>query len=693
MRIKILFITILLLSGTAAYREYQKAKSINVQVRGTHKIKAVVGESNLPALESMQLIRNVPSKIIRHSESHCFFEFKKTWFGTVEFDLTQIAKPQAIEIQISESAVHHHIVNGNRTKQASIGFHRDSIVIEPSHSKNYRVALPESNIPNNKKLPFGLDGILPFRYVEITEGCTEAIENGVAQLSLSYNMGNSSANFNSADAVLNEVYELAKHTIKATSFAGIYIDGFRELKPYEADAYINQIGHYAIDQDWELARTTQLYLLNNGTWPTEWAMHSISMAYEDYLRTGDKAFILANYTKLRARTLIELANQNFLISSANQQSDLLEKAGIKAEKLIDIIDWPINERDGYSTEKIEKLSYYPLLFKIMLKEIRLKIVEMFDLQYTAKVYSKDIDRLNSSLTKISKVNTVVNAFHYDALKKMAYLAGEINLTDDARLFNERAINVKSSMQKHLFNSKTNLFIDAVGSDNSSMHANVFALRFGLVPNEAKENVAEYIYARKKGSVYLYQYFLEALYLNDFSQKAYTLLTSKGRRSWYGMKHNNSSTMTTEAWDFDIKENMDLNHAWGTAPVNIIPRYLAGILPIKPGYSEFNVLPRDSELKRYDISIPTTIDYIELSKDQNQERVRYNLQFEGNKVANVFLLNPINCESNVVSINGVERNINSERERVVFRNLQSGTYEFLFVCKNKKDKDHRAAKIV
>ena len=553
--------------------------------------------------------------------------------------------------------------------------------------------MPESSIPNNKKLPFGLNGVLPFRYVEITHGCTEAIEKSVAQLSLSYNMKNAGAYFNSADSVLNEVYELAKHTIKATSFAGIYIDGFRERKPYEADAYINQIGHYAIDQDWELARTTQLYLLNNGTWPTEWAMHSISMAYEDYLRTGDKVFILANYTKLYARTLIELANQNFLISSANQQPHLLEKAGVKAEKLIDIIDWPINERDGYSTEKIEKLNYYPLLFKIMLKEIRLLIVEMLELQYTAKVYSKDIARLNSSLTKISKVNTVVNAFHYDALRKMAYLAGEINRKDDARLFRERAINVKNSMQKHLFNSKTNLFIDAIGSDNSSMHANVFALRFGLVPDEAKDDVAEYIFERRKGSVYLYQYFLEALYLNDFSQKAYTLLTSKGRRSWYGMKYNNSSTMTTEAWDFDIKENMDLNHSWGTAPVNIIPRYLAGILPIKPGYSEFNVLPRDSEVEHYDISIPTTIDYIELSKDQNQERVKYNLQFEGNKVANVFLLNPINCESNVVSINGVERNINFESERVVFRNLQSGTYEFLFVCKNKHDKDHRAAKIV
>jgi hypothetical protein len=219
-----------------------------------------------------------------------------------------------------------------------------------------------------------------------------------------------------------------------------------------------------------------------------------------------------------------------------------------------------------------------------------------------------------------------------------------------------------------------------------MHANVFALRFGLVPNAAKENIAEYIYELSKGSVYLYQYFLEALYLNDFSQKAYTLLTSKGRRSWYGMKYNNSSTMTTEAWDFDIKENMDLNHAWGTAPVNIIPRYLAGILPTKPRYSEFNVLPRDSELERYKISIPTTIDYIELSKDQNQDRVRYKLQFEGKKVANVFLLKPTNCMSNVVSINGVERKINVESEREVFRNLESGMYEFLFICDNKYDED-------
>ena len=58
---------------------------------------------------------------------------------------------------------------------------------------------------------------------------------------------------------------------------GLYIDGDRERIPYEADALINQLSHYALDTEYSLARNTFEHLMLHPTWPTEWhlQMHQI----------------------------------------------------------------------------------------------------------------------------------------------------------------------------------------------------------------------------------------------------------------------------------------------------------------------------------------------------------------------------------------------------------------------------------
>ncbi len=76
--------------------------------------------------------------------------------------------------------------------------------------------------------------------------------------------------------------------MKATSFAGVYVDGDRERKPYEADAYINQLSHYAADSEFTIGRYTLEYLLRNSTWPTEWKFHFPLIAWADYLYTGNR---------------------------------------------------------------------------------------------------------------------------------------------------------------------------------------------------------------------------------------------------------------------------------------------------------------------------------------------------------------------------------------------------------------------
>jgi alpha-L-rhamnosidase len=94
--------------------------------------------------------------------------------------------------------------------------------------------------------------------------------------------------------------------MKATSFAGYYIDGDRERIPYEADAYLNQLTHYTVDQEYAIARRTIEYFMKYPTWPTEWQLHVALMFYQDYMYTGDTELIEKYYEPLKHKTLMAL---------------------------------------------------------------------------------------------------------------------------------------------------------------------------------------------------------------------------------------------------------------------------------------------------------------------------------------------------------------------------------------------------
>ena len=58
----------------------------------------------------------------------------------------------------------------------------------------------------------------------------------------------------------------------------------------------------------------------------------------------------------------------------------------------------------------------------------------------------------------------------------------------------------------------------------------------------------------------------------------SLMTATNDRSWWNMIRS-GSTISMEAWDLKYKPNSDWNHAWGSAPANIIPGYMWGIRPV------------------------------------------------------------------------------------------------------------------
>lgn len=279
--------------------------------------------------------------------------------------------------------------------------------------------------------------------------------------------------FQSSDKLLDRIWELCRYSIKATTFAGVYVDGDRERIPYEADAYLNQLGHYATDRDVQMARDTFDRLMAHPTWPTEWAFHMVFMAHADWMQTGDEAWVAARYDALKPKLLLDRARADGLLVSTQAQ----QARG-------DIVDWPAGERDGYV---------------------------------------------------FTPVNTVVNAFHLRALALMAELAGAVGRTTDAAAYRARERSAREAFQRLLFDAGRGLYRDGEGTEHASAHANLFPLAFGLVPDQHVGGVAAWLKSRGMPcSVYAAQYLLEGFFDRGEGAHALALITAPGDRSWRHM---------------------------------------------------------------------------------------------------------------------------------------------------------------
>ncbi len=510
-----------------------------------------------------------PVRVAGRGDGRFFVDFGRAAFGTVELTVTAgEAGPQLTvhlgECLNSKGGVHRRPAGTIRYRRLRVplkaGRHTYRLVIPPDRRNTGRAAI---------RMPRDVGEVFPFRYCEV-EGCPSELDaDTVRQVAVHYPFDDQAARFESNDTVLNRVWELCKYSIKATSFCGVYVDGDRERIPYEGDAYLNQLSHYCVDREFTLARYTHEYLVQYPTWPTEWLLHSVLMAWVDYLYTGDADSLTLFYEDLCAKTLIALSREDGLISTQSRKApaDLVKALHLDHPRFIfkqgprDLVDWPPGsftkggqgERDGH---------------------------------------------------EMRPVNTVVNAFHYRAVELMSRMASALGKSEDAARFKAQATRVRDTMNAKLFDARRGVYIDGEGSGHASLHSNMLPLAFGIVPSERVAGVAAFVKSRGMAcSVYGAQYLLEALYHAGEAEHALALMTAEHDRSWWNMIQV-GSTVTLEAWDWKYKNNLDWNHAWGAAPANIIPRCLMGVRPLEPGFGCVLIRPQLGSLRQASLDLPT-----------------------------------------------------------------------------------------
>jgi hypothetical protein len=385
------------------------------------------------------------------------------------------------------------------------------------------------------------------------------------------------------------------------------------------------------------------YVIYYPTWPTEWSLQNVLLAWNDYMYTGDDRFLKKYYPELQKKILLPLADSNSLISTktGKQTPDFLEsihfpKSFDDKQMLRDNVDWP-HSSNYIGSEK------------------------QYDGETDGFVYKN--------------YNAVVNAFYYRDLVLMHQIALLIGKKEDAAFYENKAKEVYRSYQEIFVNAKTGLIKDGDSTDHSSLHANMFALEFGLVPEDDKEKVISFIKTRKMAcSVYGAQFLLEALYDNDEGDYALTLLNATTQRSWYNMIRS-GSTITMEAWDKVYKPNLDWNHAWGAAPANIIVRKLMGIEPLSPGFEMFQIKPQVGDLSFASLKTPTIKGEIFVSYKKNESSATMDVIIPGGTSATIYM--PFDAAKRELYIDGKRsRDMNFENGFVYIKNVQAGMHQFI-----------------
>ncbi|MFI3267442.1 MAG: family 78 glycoside hydrolase catalytic domain [Rikenellaceae bacterium] len=417
-------------------------------------------------------------------------------------------------------------------------------------------------------IPDSMGVIMPFRYVELY-GYTNNVNDFKPTRRVLDGYKEDIGKFSSSNQMLDDIWEICKYTIQATDFLGYYIDGDRERIPYEADAYINQLCHYAIDAEYAIGKKSLEYFMSHATWPTEWLLHTTMIAYQDYYYTGDTRIIEKYFEKLKLKSLHELAREDGLISAKNEiiTKDYMKELGYTSvnKPVEDIVDWP-----------------------------------MAAFTKTAKEMGERDDH------EMMPYNTVVNCFFYYSMTVMSEMAAVIGRDDESVYFAEMAEKVKNTINEKLFDAEKGIYIDGEGSTHSSLHSNMMPLAFDMVPEEHVQSVADFVESRGlRCSVYGSQYLFEALYKAGKAQYALDLMTNTTDRSWYNMIKI-GSTMTLEAWDIKYKANLDWNHAWGATPANLISRMMWGITPTAPAFKKAVVKPQLADLTSSEIVVPTLL---------------------------------------------------------------------------------------
>ncbi len=388
-----------------------------------------------------------------------------------------------------------------------------------------------------------------FRYAELLNVPSRLVVGDVWAVVRHYPLDERAASFHSSNPMLDDIWALCAGGVRGCCQETIVDCPSREKGQYVNDAAVTAHSHMLLTGDTRLARKVLadaassavvcpgLLAAAPGAFCQEIAEASLLwpvLLWEYYQHSGDLAFLREMLPVLDGlmRYFQRYEGGTGLLA------DVCEKWNL--------VDWPDSCRDGYD----------------------------FDL---------------SQGSGGRGCQAVLNAHYYKFLEACTRVRQALGLPVDS-LTGKRAAMARAFEQT--FRSvRSGLFVDAVGSNHASLHANAMALYAGLVPPESMPPVLALL--RQKGmacGVWFAHFLLQGLIDAGQVDYAFELMTCESPHSWTNMIAE-GATACMEAWGGDQKWNTSFCHGWASGPVILLVEALLGIRHAEPGWRTIAIQPR------------------------------------------------------------------------------------------------------
>lgn len=439
-----------------------------------------------------------------------------------------------------------------------------------------------------------------YRYIELVGFKGDLKLNDINGWAMEQAFPETESSFESDNDLLNREYELSKYSIKATN-QDVFVDSqARERRPYEGDLLVNGNTSYVVSSHYSLGRHSLDYLIDNPTWPEDYKLFNVEMAWLDYLYTENDELLHDRYDDLKVKfnrgkgaDSFDGAAHDFMGTLRNGKGidNFDEQVGLVTND--GLIDWPIRERDGF--------------------------VE-------------------------GEYNTPFNAIYFGTYRMMSKIAKVTNHPNDVRFYEQRANRIKQQLIDKLYDPQTGRFYDSLNKDlsvnkHTSHHASAYALCYGVYDGQnMADKISKFVANDGEfiGSVYFIYFMLKGLIDSGHANDAITLLTNddnrKDKKTFAAILDQLNATIAPEAWSNAYKPNLTLSHPWGATPGLTIVQGIMGINPIKPGFETFRIKIRPGNLSYLRVTTPSSRGIIKAKYKRENRHVQINVDIPMNTEA-------------------------------------------------------------
>lgn len=470
---------------------------------------------------------------------------------------------------------------------------------------------------------------LAFRYLEI-EHPGEDVRDNVAMLKRRNGVPDErAAAFDSSDDVVDNVWELARHSALYGSQEQFLDTPTREKGQFVSDSLDISMTTMAAFRERKLTQQALREFCDsherywedegrvNAVYPTgegkrdipDYSEWFVEWVWQYYRETGDIDLLERTFPVLEAIS-------EYVAADVDDETGLVTKlsGGDRDEYRHGIVDWPEEMRYGY------------------------------DMETTAK--------------------TTVNVLAVVVFRRVAEAARKLDRFEAASRNRERARSLETAINGRL-RRRDGIYVDGLRDDGSrsehaSQHANAFPLAFDI-PDDSVDAVADHVAAQGMAMGPMTAYWLlAALDAVDRHDTLVDRITATDEDGWANILAS-EGTFTWESWKArelpdDERYIVSESHAWGATVLVAIQRFLLGVRPVDPGGTRIVVSPPNSGLRRAEGDVPTEQGPVSVAWTRDDEadpsRIELDLEVPPTVTATVRLPTP-DPERVDVTVGGTE----------------------------------------